>query len=106
MKRYLDEHGPYMDYTNSLNNLHQEGYLRSFDYVEAYLPALPFHEIRKLYEREIGDLVSCLGPATLLPICLEGVYATLLREFGFYQQAADIQVRGLHYFQCTVYQGN
>jgi tetratricopeptide (TPR) repeat protein len=82
MKRYLDEHGPYMNYTNSLNNLHQEGYLRSFDYVEAYLPALPFNEIRKLYEREIGDLVSCLGPATLLPICLEGVYATLLREFG------------------------
>jgi tetratricopeptide (TPR) repeat protein len=73
--------------------------LRSIDYVEAYLPVLPFHEIRKLYEREIGDLVSCLRPATLLPIYLEGVYATLLREFGFYQQAADIQARGLRYFQ-------
>lgn len=99
--------GLYLYHTVFLNNLHNGGYLRNIDYLDTYLPALSLDNVKNLYKREIDDLVSCLGSAAYLTMSLQGVYATILREAGLYQEAAAIQSRCLQQLlQSTLDDGN
>jgi tetratricopeptide (TPR) repeat protein len=93
MREYAQVEEPHLYHTHLLNNLQTDGYLRNIDYLDTYLPAISFEKVKNLYEREIADLVSCLGSGAFLALSLKGVYATILREAGHYQEAADIQTQ-------------
>lgn len=89
---------PYLYHTVYLNNLNNDGYLRSY-YFDAYQSEYSFDTIKQSYQREITDFAAKLRPHSILLISLKIVYTGFLRNGGHYREALSIQEECLHQYQ-------
>lgn len=95
MRKYSWVEYPYTYHTNFLNNLHNEGFVRNIDYLDAYMPCLTLLEVKHEYERELGDLAAALGKDAVPYLILHQVYAAILKAASNYQDAINIHHRDL-----------
>ncbi|KAI8934447.1 hypothetical protein NX059_009179 [Plenodomus lindquistii] len=87
---YSQADWPYLYHTTFLNNLHNDGYLRSFDYLDTHMPKVSIHTLRESYERELIDLRSELGETAYVTLALSQVYGKILGDAGHYPEAIRI----------------
>lgn len=98
MSQWTQALEPYLYHTAYMNNLSNEGYLRSH-YFDAYQSEYSFDTIKQSYQREITDFAAKLRPESILLISLKIVYTGFLRNAGHYREALSIQERCLHHHQ-------